>query len=340
MPRKATKAVGVWEKVAGSGVWWIRYRSDGQLKREKVGRRSDAIALYQQRKAEIRAGVKLPANLRAKGILFSEIAKDALNWYTSHDKKDIRTVISRMKALVEEFGDIPADKITPAQIDHWISSHKQWTPATGNRYKALLSKTFKIALASGKMSSNPARLVEARKESTGRIRWLKEDEEIRLREVITRRFPIHLPALTVALETGMRLTEQFSLEWNQVDFERRRIYLDSTKNGSSREIPISKACREAFESLGTNRKGRIFQSKYGLPLNNPRTWFEIAVDEAKIPDFTWHCLRHTFCSRLIMHDVGLKTAQTLMGHKTISMTARYAHLSSEHLDAAIEKLHS
>ncbi len=125
-----------------------------------------------------------------------------------------------------------------------------------------------------------------------------------------------------------------------MSFDRNRIYLNETKNGSSREIPMSKTCREAFLLLHKQRKSgeeRIFYSKYGQPLNDPRAWFELAIEEAKIPNFTWHDLRHTFCSRLIMAGVDLKTAQTLMGHKTISMTARYAHLSSAHLDTAVEK---
>jgi integrase len=204
-----------------------------------------------------------------------------------------------------------------------------------------LSKTFKIALAAGKVSMNPARLVEQRTESPGRIRYLLDEEEKRLREVIARRFPRHMASLTVALKTGMRKGEQFSLEWPEVSFDRNRIFLDQTKNGSNREIPMSKTCREALLSLDKERKDgevRIFYSKFGEPLNDPRTWFELAIEEAKIPNFTWHDLRHTFCSRLIMAGVDLKTAQTLMGHKTISMTARYAHLSSAHLDTAVDKL--
>ena len=54
--------------------------------------------------------------------------------------------------------------------------------------------------------------------------------------------------------------------------------------------------------------------------------------------FTWHCLRHTFISRLVMKGVDLRTVQELAGHKTISMTVRYAHLAPEHNQAAIEKL--
>ena len=121
MPRKTTaKATGVWEKEQGSGVWWIRYRAEGKLKREKVGRKSDAIALYQQRKAELRAGMKLPTNMRAKGSTFLEIATEAENWYISHGKRDIRTVKNRMKRLIKEFGSQPADQISPERIDLWI----------------------------------------------------------------------------------------------------------------------------------------------------------------------------------------------------------------------------
>ena len=190
MPRKTTaKATGVWEKEQGSGVWWIRYRAEGKLKREKVGRKSDAIALYQQRKAELRAGVKLPSNLRAKGSTFLEIATEAENWYISHGKRDIRTVKNRMKRLIKEFGSQPADQISPARIDLWISK-QDWSPATCNRYKALLSKTFKLALAAGKVAINPARLVEQRTESAVRIRYLLPDEELQLRKVIDLDFRI------------------------------------------------------------------------------------------------------------------------------------------------------
>ena len=69
-----------------------------------------------------------------------------------------------------------------------------------------------------------------------------------------------------------------------------------------------------------------------------RAWFELALEEAKIKNFRWHDLRHTFISRLVMKDVNLRTVQELAGHKTISMTTRYAHLAPEHNQAAIEKL--
>ena len=75
MPKRAVaKATGVWEKVPGSGIWWIRYRENGVLHREKVGRKSDAIALYQLRKSSIRAGAKLPPNMRLASVRFQSLA--------------------------------------------------------------------------------------------------------------------------------------------------------------------------------------------------------------------------------------------------------------------------
>jgi site-specific recombinase XerD len=64
----------------------------------------------------------------------------------------------------------------------------------------------------------------------------------------------------------------------------------------------------------------------------------VTCKEAGIEGVTWHILRHTYCSRLVMAGVDLKTAQELMGHKTLAMTARYAHLSPGHLKTAIQKL--
>ena len=149
-----------------------------------------------------------------------------------------------------------------------------------------------------------------------------------------------MPELDVALNTGMRKSEQFSLAWPQVSLTRKRIRLEGTKNGSDREIPLNKKCLNILEALYATRPhdGRIFLSKYGRDLNDPRKWFELTLEEAKVKNFRWHDLRHTFISRLVMKDVNLRTVQELAGHKTISMTTRYAHLAPEYNQAAVEKL--
>ena len=341
MPRKRAvrKERGVFEKVPGSDIWWIRYKIDGVEHREKVGRFSDAVDLYRIRRADALRGAKLPAKMKKRGVKFVTIGLHALDWYVEHGRKDVKNFRIRMNIILKDFGDRVADEIKPSEIDAWLKKH-DWSPATKNRYKNVFGKTFKIAFADGKVSGNPARLVEQRPEKNARLRFLSAGEEARIREAINIRCPRHMQEFDIALNTGMRKSEQYSLEWNQVSFRRKRILLDETKNGSSREIPMNKTCVKAFEELYANRPhdDRIFQSKHGRDLNDSRAWFDRVVDDAEIPNFTWHALRHTFISRLVMAGVDLRTAQELAGHKTISMTVRYAHLAPEHNQAAIEKL--
>jgi integrase len=343
--RKApAKVRGVYERDPGSGIWWICYKQGTVRKREKVGSRGNAKALYQQRKTELRAGAKLAPNLRHKGVSFAELAVEALAWSAEHHPKDIRTVRGRMKTVLEEFGAMAARDIEAQAIDRWLTAHTKWAPATKNRYRALISLVYRQAMrAGGKVASNPARSVAARVENNGRMRSLSENEERALRKAMHGRYDLHIPSLDIALNTGMRLTEQFSLKWDQVDLESEvpAIKLDETKNGSSREIPINPACAAAFNELAKVPHGkgdRVFQSSRGEPLNRPRAWFTKVVDEANLGDFRWHDLRHTFCSRLARAEVDVLTIAQLAGHKSLATTKRYVHLDSSHTFAAVKKL--
>jgi hypothetical protein len=177
------KERGVFEKEPGSGIWWVRYYIDGRERREKAGRRGDAIKLYKPRKTDALRGVKLPTNMKHKGVRFKVIAQEAIAWYINHNRKDVRSFKSRMKYILKTFGDHVADEMRPSDIDTWIGAQK-WSAATKNRYKNVFGKTFKIALADGKVTGNPARLVEQRPENNTRSRYLLDDEEKSIREAI------------------------------------------------------------------------------------------------------------------------------------------------------------
>jgi integrase len=167
------------------------------------------------------------------------------------------------------------------------------------------------------------------------IRWLSDEEEKRLRAVMAKHYPAHMPELVISLGTGMRLTEQYQLRWKSVDFKRREVRLSTTKNYSGRAIPMNSEVFSAFEQLrkqATSESGRVFQ------INNPRKRFERALRLAEITKFRWHDCRHTFSSRLAMKNVNLKAIQMLAGHKTIAITARYAHLNDAALRAAVDCL--
>jgi hypothetical protein len=99
------------------------YRVNGVLKREKVGRRSDAIALYQRRKSEIRAGAKLPENLRAASVRFRVLAEEVVSFSQKHHR-DRRTIKSRLKKILPAFGDRYAGQIKPAELDDWLARNR------------------------------------------------------------------------------------------------------------------------------------------------------------------------------------------------------------------------
>jgi integrase len=321
--------------VPGSGIWWIRFRENGALHREKVGRKSDALALYQKRKSEIRAGRKLPENMRRASVRFGQLADD-IRRYSEKHHRDRGHIESHLKRILPDFETRLADQIKPEDIDGWIARNTE-TAATANRYRALISLIFREALRNGKVTGNPARLVRLRHENNGRIRFPNDDEERRLRKAITNQFPEHLPELTISLGTGMRLSEQYSLTWEQIDFARGEINLEQTKNGSARTIPMNTDVLQSFEILHQMDKPES-SARRVFALHNPRYWFATALTEAKIAHYRWHDNRHTFCSRLAMRGENMKVIQQLAGHKTIQMSARYAHLGEKNLRTAIEGL--
>lgn len=328
------KVRGIFERPADSGIWWIRYAdSAGRYKREKVGRRSDALTLYQTRKTDARRGVKLPENLRHRGATFKELADAILVHIAQRDYKDQRNVASRLKKLCEHFGRTEAEKILPEHIADWLTKNTK-TPATANRYKATISLCYREGLRNRKVTTNPARMVEGRREKNERIRYLLPDEETVLFKIMREHHAVRLPELVISLGTGMRLSEQYGLTWADVDMRVGSIHLSDTKNGSPRDIPMSAAVRDAFETLRkANAKGeRVFAHQ------SPKGFWHDALDKAKVHDYVWHCNRHTFCTRLTERGVQLKVIQKLAGHKTIAMTARYAKATDDTLRQAVALL--
>jgi integrase len=346
--KRQIKQRGVFEKRIGSGIWWIQYfDSEGQRHREKVGRKSAALMLYQKRRSDIREGKKLPVLRNTPVVKFEEIAADALEYSKSHNISFEDDVI-RMKAILKEFAERPIAAIKPQDIERWLNQLTKKVkgedvalkPATLNRYRAMLSLTFRVAVQNGKLTLNPARLVRPRRENNAVIRYLLPEEERRLRAVANEFYPHHVPELDLALNTGMRQGEQYNMVWENIDLERRLITIPQSKHGGIRHVELNDAAVAALLRAHAQGNGseHVFLNRYGLKLSKPREWFEAAIKKAGIPRFTWHCLRHTFASRLVMAGVDIRTVQELMGHKTIQMTCRYAHLGPQHRLAAVQRL--
>jgi len=357
MPRKPKeqKHRGVFERVRGSNIWWIRYTDqNGKRITAKVGTYAAAVHVYEQRTAAIRLGVLLPHSPR-RGVRFSELVTDAIKFAEKHHRasKDFK---QRANLAKDEFGDRIAESITTTELQDWIdemAEDREWTGGTRNRFKSTLSTVFREGMRAGKVNVNPARLVRRSKESLGRVRFLSFEEEAKLRKAIAATLPGRIndegesafAQLDIARHTGMRKSEQFTATWDQVDLENGYIYLSITKNGTDRFVTLNSAAVEVLkrlkkrhQELGLPLDSTLFHSKRDGLIKNPRKWFATALEQAEIKDVTWHTLRHTFASRLVMAGVDLKTVQELMGHKTIAMTARYAHLAPTHKLQALETL--
>ena len=148
----------------------------------------------------------------------------------------------------------------------------------------------------------------------------------------------HEAEFDLALNTGMRRGEQYGLTWDRVDLE-RGILTVYGKTGR-RFVRINSVARAAILHLHSVSNGSKFvcPDKQREDQKDWRTWLDHACDSAKIDNFLWHDLRHTFASRLVMAGVDLRNVQELLGHRTIITTQRYAHLSPDHQRANVEKL--
>jgi integrase len=332
------KLRGVYEHPKGSDVWWIQYFKDGFRHRESIGRRGDAIDAYRDRKVAIKRGLKLP-DLRNGKVTLSALIDDALE-YQENRAGRIRDYESKSKILKEAMGGRSASAITPQEIDSWLTKHTK-TPATYNRYRAFLSMVYRQAMLNRKQDSNPARLVRQRKEPPGRIRFLDEEEYERLSKAIKRHFPEHLADFIVSVHTGMRLSEQYTVEWGQVSFDRRTIELTKTKNGSRRTVHLNADAIEAIKSVGhPNQKRSDVVFPNGREDFVTDSWFHPSLKNAEITDYVWHSNRHTFCSWLAMNGASIREIQVAAGHKTIQMASKYSHLSPAHNQGVVDRISS
>jgi integrase len=272
----------------------------------------------------------------------------------------------RIERIRGAFGDRLADSIRPFEITNWLSSLKtpkgqRISDGTWNRYRTMFSSLYAWGKEQEKVGVNPVREFHRRKEPDGVIRWLDPEEEVQLRKVLVddveltpadqptlRKQRLHrIYELDIALGTGVRRAEQYRITWPTVNFNRKEIIIPKTKFGPARTVHIIPAVERALKAL-KNLPLTPREWKKGMPSKVPlqcvfaihenRTWFTSAVKRAKLKDVHWHVLRHTFISRLVQKGVNLKVVQVAAGHRTIAMTARYAHLDKSALVDAMALL--
>jgi integrase len=189
------------------------------------------------------------------------------------------------------------------------------------------------------VDDNPARSFDKRAvpEARPRIRYLTRQEYDRLMQSAA---PHLCPIIEIAVQTGMRSEELLSLTWDQVSLDRREITLTRTKSSLPRVIPLSDAAVTVFVAMDRHVTSRhVFcDMSTGARYGSVKKAFRAACRRAKIENFRFHDLRHTFASWAVQGGMDLYRLSRILGHATTQMTARYAHLATADLHDAIQKV--
>ncbi len=209
---------------------------------------------------------------------------------------------------------------------------------TANGYLKLLKVAYHRARRHGWVTRNPAAAVGLYTEHNPRSRCLSAEEETRLLAALLEWLR---PLVIVALHTGMRKGELLGLRWSDVDWTTSTIRLPLDKAGAGRNVALNSVAREALQSIKRDRSilaAWVFPSREGKRFVNLERYRRPALAVAQIPDFRFHHLRHTVASRLTTAGVDLYTIQRAGGWRSQVMVQRYAHLSPDHMRAAVERL--
>lgn len=335
------------------GVWWISLYHNG--KRHRISTKTTD----RKKAEEIHAKVLLKLNnlqlettpepLKAtepteSGITYAEFyEKHYLTWcYKRQAYYEIKKYY--LNVLPEWFKELKLKQIGLKEVEYLQNSfiEKNYSTATCNRYISILKASFSKAYDWKFITEErlkDIRKVKPLQGETKRLRYLAKEEFDKLLS----HCDCHLyPIVFTAIYTGMRKGEILNLKWSQIDLKNGIILLDKTKNYERREIPISDSLKALFKQLHSQRR---LNTEYvfvnpdtGKRYTEIKKSFNTACKKAGIQDFHFHDLRHTFASHLVMSGADLKTVQELLGHKSLTMTLRYSHLSQAHKREALKAL--
>ena len=317
-------------------VWWIDYYCKGRRIRESVSEsKQEAVKALQARKGDIVRG-KFRIRGKERAVLFGEFAAEFAG-HLKLTRREWTKELSRLRTLVRHFGKRLLGSLTPYDVERYRAARR--TEVAGpsvNRELALLKSMYgKPARWGFSAVENPVKGVPYYPERQ-RERILGEDEGRRL---VAACGESARPVVVVALQTGMRLSEILGLRWEDVDFTRRCIRIERSKNNRPRKVPMNSAVRELLLGIRGGESPFVF-TKTGSAerLRCVRTAFGTACRRAGLEGLRFHDLRHTFATNLVMGGVDLVTVKEILGHSDIAMTVRYSHPSDARKMEAVERL--
>jgi integrase len=342
----------------GTYSYRARVRKGGHEESNSFQRRRDAETWARQLEADIESGEALPAVESKRHTLAEAIERfesEKLNELKS--AKDVKRLIGWWKERLGErkLFDLSAPVISKAKSELAQGIQADGTsgevrgPATVNRYLSALSSVLSEARKEWHwINSNPVMSVSKRKEPKGRDRFLSDDERERL-VVACKESPTKelLAIVWLAITTGARQGEIMGLRWPQVNLKEQKVEFVHTKNGEARTVGLNEPAlgllqqrAKARSNVATLHVGDLVFPSTTDP-NKPleiRKAFNKALRAAKIRNFRFHDLRHTAASYLAMSHATLPEIAGVLGHKTLQVVQRYAHLSKSHTVAVTKRM--
>ncbi|MDR7136176.1 integrase [Lysobacter niastensis] len=309
-----------------------------------------------------------PLRAQRKAETFGEFIRDQYGPHVEATAKQGKATVAAIKSVFGGWYDKPLTAITLADWDALKAERLRsgTQPATVNRDLDRIKAALQQALNWSLMDANPlAKVKRIKRGIEARVRYLSKPEEKRLRTALEARekrrrksresgeawraargkdslgafqgYTDHLMPMTLlAINTGLRRGELTQLRWADIDLKGKRLTVRAgyAKSGKARHIPLN---TEALATLKACRKQHNGDGPLFGVAAVTKSWRNL-MTAAKLDDFRFHDLRHTFASKLVMAGVDLNTVRELLGHGDITMTLRYAHLAPEHKAAAVELL--
>ena len=329
--------------------WCIAYKGvDGRMRREKTDAPTKELArkLLAKKLVELTEAKVAGITVEQTPIAFTEFMKE----YRRHiEGKKTPQSIGRddrsIQHLTKVFGSRQLRQVTTGMVQKYVDDRmhekkrggKPYRPATVNREIMCLSAIFREAIKRGYADRNPVRGVKQMAEDNIIVRYLSLDEETALLDACT---PNLKPIVLCALHSGMRRGEILKLKWEDVDLDQLLIRVKLTKSKKTRYIPINTKLHEVLKAVP-----KLDDCPYVFA--NPEThdrWcdqntaWNYTLKRSGVKNFRFHDLRHTFASRLVQAGESIKSVQELLGHASLQVTLRYAHLSASDLRRAVEVL--
>jgi integrase len=316
------------------GVFYMNFTVNGTRVNKSTGKtlKKEAILVEALEKKKLMEEATMsPMEKRAR-LTLSEAIKKVYDerW---KNNKDAAGAYRRAEIIMQHIGDIPLQKIDDNVVAKLTSKLDKNSnkPGTVNRYLSALKTILRH-------NKQPSDFFTKRKESKGRIRVVTKEEELLvlgiIREVrVTQKnsfYPEAADLIEILVDTGLRLSEAINLQFRDISFDSNLISIWINKGEKPRSIPMTKRVRAILEARRENNKVKPFsldKHQAGHAWNLARRKMGLKQDA----EFVLHSLRHTCASRLVNKGVNLYVVKEWLGHSTIQVTERYAHLSPDKL---------